>query len=150
MRENRVEMVFSLVDSVSVAFTFWSSRKFFNVSTVLKLISRDTARKSKIFVGIWARCSSSDDDKSLFSCQITLPVSASRKIIQFLHTHKHNETNKKSSNNTKKLYLGRTHAMPVESEKTYIWKPSRILWAGFSSPSLMSSRFVVAKIKNIF
>lgn len=64
--------------------TFWSSRKFFKDSTVLKLISRDTARKSKIFVGIWARCSSSDDDKSLFSCQMTLPVSASRKIIQFL------------------------------------------------------------------
>lgn len=69
---------------LKVGRTFWSSRKFFKDSTVLKLISRDTARKSKILVGIWARCSSSDDDKSLFSCQITLPVSASRKIIQFL------------------------------------------------------------------
>lgn len=54
-------------------------------STVLKLISRDTARRSRIFVGILALCSVPDDDKSSFSCHITLPVSASRKIIQLLN-----------------------------------------------------------------
>lgn len=54
-------------------------------STVLKLISRDTARKSRILVGIFALYSVPDRDKSLFSCQMTLPVSASRKIIQLLN-----------------------------------------------------------------
>lgn len=69
-------------------FTFWSNRKLEISSTVLKLISLDTALRSRIFKGTLASCSSPGAEKSLFSCQITFPVSASRKIIQFLESKK--------------------------------------------------------------
>lgn len=86
--------------------TFWSSRNFSIDSTVLKLISLDTARRSSILTGTLASCSTPDDEKSLFSCQMTLPVSASRNIIQLLkqrEPHLWNEThniNKTTKNNS--------------------------------------------------
>lgn len=94
---NCIFHVFTTVASHLIVLepTFWSNRKFSIGSMVLKLISRETARRSSILTGIFALCSTPDDDRSLFSCQIILPVSASRIIIQLLHRRPLREMEKK-------------------------------------------------------
>lgn len=144
--------------------TFWSSRKFFKDSTVLKLISRDTARKSKIFVGIWARCSSSDDDKSLFSCQMTLPVSASRKIIQFLQNTIDSRyingttiTMKKNWSKTKQLTFGNHRGFFLQdfrlryhslfTHKNFNEKRKMMKWVTASIECVFSTEFSICSTK---
>lgn len=63
--------------------TFCSSLNFSNFSEEEKFSSLDTALHFRIFFGTRASCSTPGTERSSVPCHSTLPVSASRRFIQF-------------------------------------------------------------------